>query len=119
VHEFARALAEPVVEKTLSVTVRDETDVVTVRFLGDSEATPLGLGTNLVLGRVAEREHRVSQLLRRQGGKHVRLVLALVRTATQLRNTVPYRQPRVVSGGHRVEAQRDRLVQQRLELDFL
>ena len=70
---------------------------------------------DLLLGHLAEREHAVRQLIRRQHRQHVGLVLGRVDGPVQ----DPVQQPDVVPGGHRVEAERDRPVQQRGELDLL
>ena len=58
---------------------------------------------------------RVAQLLGGQHRQHVGLVLVVVDGATQ----PPIRQPCVVTGGHRVEAQCQRAGGQRGELDPL
>ncbi len=119
VHQHAGLLAEPVGEELAGVAVRDEADVVAVRLLGHGQAALGRLRPDLGLGGVTEREQRVPQLLAGQRGQHVGLVLASVGAAPQLRASVHNGQPGVVAGADRVEAQGERLVQQRLELDPL
>ena len=74
------------------------------------------LVAHLLLGRVAEREHRPVELLAGQHGQHVRLVLGQVDAAPQ---QAVGAEPGVVTGDDRVEAQRHRPVQHRRELDLL
>ena len=97
------------------VAVGDETDVVAVRLVRDREAAPRGLGADLRLGRVAEREHGVADLLGGEHGQHVGLVLAGIRGPVQDSVT----DPRVVAGAYRVETEGQRAVQDRRELDLL
>ena len=68
------------------------------------------------LGRVAEREHRAVELVAGQHGQHVRLVLGRVDRAAQ---QAVGAEPGVVAGDHGVEAERERPVQHRGELDLL
>jgi hypothetical protein len=88
---------------------------VAVGLVGHLEPAPLRLGPDVGLGGVAQREHRVRQLLGRAHGQDVRLVLAHVDPAPQHAAV----QLRVVPGADRVEAQCQRPVQQRGELDLL
>ena len=69
------------------------------------------------LGRVAEREHRVRDLVPGEHREDIRLVLAGINGPLQsaIRNV----DPRVVPGADRVEAERQRPVEHRLELDLL
>ncbi len=99
----------------VGVAVGDEADVVRVGLGRDREAASRGLLPDLLLGQFTEREHAVLQLLRGQHRQYVGLVLGHVHGAVQ--DPVP--QPDVVPGGHRVEAERDRPIQQRGELDLL
>jgi hypothetical protein len=136
--DFARAVhdrpglgAQPLGKKPARVAVRDEADVVRVRLVGHGQPAPLGLGAHRGLGRTAEREDRVRQLPGVEHAEHVRLVLGRIDRAMQLAASPtttatvvaapagPVHDPRVVPGTHRVEAERERLVQHRLELDLL
>lgn len=122
VDDVALRLAEAGGEEALGVAVGDEADVVGVGLLGDREAPALGLGADLVLGgeRVAEREQGVRQLLLVQDAEDVRLVLGHVGGAVQLAGAVlAHHDLRVVARAHRVEAERERLVEQGGELDLL
>ena len=97
------------------VPVGDEADVVAVRLGGHRQPARRRLGPHLRLGGVAQREQRPVKLLAGEHGEHVGLVLGQVRAAVQ----AAVRQPRMVAGADRVEAQRHRPVQHRRELDLL
>ena len=72
------------------------------------------------LGRVAEREQRVRELLLVEHAEHVGLVLAVVDRAVHLDQPVGAgAQLRVVAGGDGVEAERERPVEHGGELDLL
>ena len=68
---------------------------------------------------VAEREHRVGELLAGQHAEHVGLVLGRVDRAVQLGTVGALHDLRVVAGGHGVEAERQRAVEHGGELDLL
>jgi len=97
------------------VAVGDEADVVAVRLVRDGEPAPRGFRPDLRLGRVAEREHGVGDLLGGEDGQHIGLVLAGIRGPLQ----DPVADPRVVTGADRIEAERQRAVEHRRELDLL
>ena len=79
-----------------------------------------GLASYVGLGRVAEREERVRELLLVEDAEHVGLVLAVVDGAVHLDQAVGTgAQLRVVAGGDRVEAEPERPVEDRRELDLL
>ncbi len=67
------------------------------------------------LGGVTDRERGVAQLLSGQHAEHIGLVLVDVDRAAQ----PALGEPGVVPGGHRIEAQGQRLGRQRGELDLL
>ena len=115
VDDRAGCLAQVPGQEALGVAVGDEADVVAVRLVRDREAAPRGLGADLRLGGVAEREHGVGDLLGGEHGQHVGLVLAGIRGPVQ--DAVA--DPRVVAGAYRVEAERQRAVEHRRELDLL
>ena len=71
------------------------------------------------LGRIAQREDRVRQLLGPQRAEHVRLVLGEVDAAAQHRAVGRLRQPGVVAGDDGVEIQRQRALEHGGELDPL
>jgi hypothetical protein len=75
-----------------------------------------GLLADLGLRRVPEREHRVRDLVLVQHREDVGLVLARVAGPLQRAAVVD---PRVVAGADRVEAEGERPVEDRLELDLL
>ena len=75
-----------------------------VGLLGHGQPAARGFLANLRLGRVADREHRMAQLLGGQHAEHVGLVLVAVDGAAQ----PAVGQPRVVAGGDGVEAERQR-----------
>ena len=102
-------------QEALRVAVGDEADVVAVRLVGDREPAPRRLGANFDFGRVAEREYGVAQLSRGEHGQHIGLVLAGIGGPVQ--DSVP--DPRVVAGTNRVEAEPERAVEHRCELDLL
>ena len=99
----------------MGVAVRDEADVVGVGLGGDRETAARGLLPDLLLGQFAEREHAVLPTAPGQHRQYVGLILGHVDGPVQ----DPVQQPDVVPGGHRVEAERDRPVQQCGELDLL
>ena len=78
------ALAELLAQPAGGVAVRDEADVVAVRLVRDQQAALGGLHAHVRLGRAAEREHRVPQLLLVEHAEHVGLVLAVVDGAVHL-----------------------------------
>ena len=65
VDDLAGGLAEVPGQEPLGVAVGDEADVVAVRLVGHRQPAAGGLGADLVLRRVAEREHGVAELSRR------------------------------------------------------
>ena len=103
------------------VAVGDEADVVRVRLVGHAQPACCGLGADLRLGgRGAEREHRVRELVGGEHAQHVGLVLGPGARPVQLAVAVGVRQnARVVPGADGVEAEVERLLQQRGELDPL
>ena len=121
VDDVARPRTEMVSQEAVGVAVGHEADVVGVRLRGDRQAPPRGLGPDLVLGRgVPEREHRPGQPIGPDDRQDVRLVLGEVGRPVQLARAVgPQLDPGVVAGAHGVEPQRERLVEQCLELDVL
>ncbi len=122
VDDVAFRLPEAGGEEALGVTVGDEADVVAVGLLRDRQAAALCLGADLVLRGhgVAQREHGVGELPLVQDAEDVRLVLGLVGGAVQFARAVGEGDDlRVVAGAHRVEAEREGLVEQRRELDLL
>src|SRR5690606_1583733 len=106
---------DPGAEERAGVAGGDEADVVAVRLVGDPQPAGGGLGPDRGLRGVADREHRVRQLVAGEHREDVRLVLVRVDGPAQLTGD----EPGVVAGADRVEAQRERLLQQRGELDPL
>ena len=114
------AVPRRAVQEAGRVAVGDEADVVAVRLLRHREPASRGLGADLALQRVAEREVRTRQLGSGEDAEHVRLVLAVVDRAVQLDPALgPADQAGVVPGADRVETQRDGLVEHGGELDLL
>ncbi len=115
-----RGGAELLLEPAGVVAVGDEADVVGVRLVGDQQPAAPGLEPDVGLGGVAEREQRVRELLLGEHAEHVGLVLAHVDGPVHLdQPVVTGPQLGVVAGGHRVEAQVQRAVEHRRELDLL
>ncbi len=115
VHDAAGRLTQRGGQEGTRVTVGDEADVVAVGLGGHGQAARRRLRPHLRLGGVTQREQRPAQLLTGEHGEHVGLVLGRVRAAVQ----AAVRQPRVVPGADRVEAEGHRPVQHRRELDLL
>ena len=115
VHDRARPDADAGAEERAGIAARDEADVVGVRLVRDGQAAPGRLGPDLGLRGVTDREHRPRQLITCQHGQHIRLVLVGVDRSSQF----AVGQLRVVTGGQRVEAERQRASGQRGELDPL
>jgi len=88
-------------------------------FFRDGQPALGGLRPDPRLRGVPDREQRVPELVGGEHGEYVGLVLAGIHRAAQHRAVLGLAQLRVVPGAHRVEAQRQRLVQQRGELDLL
>jgi hypothetical protein len=88
---------------------------VAVRLLGDRQAAAGGLGADLRLGGVPDRERGMTQLTGGQHRKYVGLVFVGVDGTAQ--PTV--REPGVVASGDSVKTQRQRASGQRGELDPL
>ena len=74
---------------------------------------------HLVLGAVAEREHRAAELGRGEHGEHVGLVLALIHAADQPGLAGAGVDAGVMTGADGVEAERDGPVEHGRELDLL
>src|SRR5690606_31907350 len=106
-------------EEPAGVTLGDEADVVRVRLLRDREATLGRLQPDLRLRRVTEREERPRELISSEHTEDVGLVLGQVDRAVQLAALMALDDPRVVPRRDRVEAEGDRLVEERRELDAL
>ena len=108
-------------EPAAGVPVGDEADVVGVGLLGHGDAAFGGFGPYLVLGRGGtEREHRVLQLIGVEHAEDIGLILCPGRGAVELMPAVAVVDHRgVVAGAHRIEAERDGLVQESFEFDLL
>src|SRR3954454_20458178 len=115
VDDLAGRLAELPGQEAAGVAVGDEADVVAVRLVGDGQPAPGRFGADLGLGGVAEREQGVGELVGGEDGEYVGLVLAGVGGPVQ--DSVL--DLRVVAGTDGVEAEGQRLVQDRGELDLL
>ena len=115
VHDLAGGLAQVAGQEAPGVAVGDEADVVAVRLVRDRQATPRRLGPDLGLGRVAEREQGMGDLIRGEHGQHVGLVLAGIDGPVQ----DPVGDAGVVAGADGVEAESQRAVKHRRELDLL
>ena len=114
--DVAQLLGEP----AAGVAVADEADVVAVRLVGDGQTTPVGLLADDPLRGVAQREHRVRELVLGEHAEDVGLVLRHVLGPVHLDQPVGAgAQLRVVTGDHCVEAERDRPVEHGRELDLL
>src|SRR6218665_3788656 len=104
-------------EPPAGVAIRDEADVVAVGLRGDREPALLGLGAHLGLRRGrAEREPRVRELLGGEHAEHVRLVFGPGRGTMQLDAIRALPHLGVVTCDDRVEAERERLVEEGREL---
>src|SRR4051794_19660722 len=88
---------------------------MTVGLVGDRETTPGGLLPYLLLGGVAQREHRPGELLGSQDAQHVGLVLARVDGSAQ-RAAI---EPGVVARADGVEAKGYGAVEDGRKLDLL
>jgi hypothetical protein len=105
VDDVAGRGAQPRLEEARGVAVGHEAQVVAVGLVGHGEAARGGLDPHLRLGARAQREQRPPQLPRLEDGEHVGLVLGRIDGAVQLDAVGPRREPGVVAGGHRVEAE--------------
>jgi hypothetical protein len=120
VDDLARSLAEATAEEARCVAVRDEADVVAVRLVSDSEPSPCRLRTNGGLPGSAQREHGAGELTGGEHAEHVGLILVGIRRAVQLAAPLGrLHDLRVVPSADRVEAERERAVEHRRELDLL
>ena len=86
---------------------------MTVGLVSDREAAACGFGSDLRLGCVSDRECGVAQLLCGQHGQHIGLILVSVDGPSQ----PALGQSGVMTGGHRVKAQCQRLGRQCGEFD--
>src|SRR5699024_1217017 len=119
VDDLALLLAEALGEPAAGVAVGDEADVVAVRLLGHGEAALGRLDADVGLRRVPEGEEGPRELVLVEHPEDVGLVLGRVDGAVQLATTGPVDDLRVVPGRAGVEAERQRLVEERGELDLL
>src|SRR6185312_489422 len=115
VDDRSRSLAELTRQKAAGVAVGDEADVVRVRLASNGESPPRRFVAYLGLGRVADREHGVGELRRRQHSQDVRLVLTDVDRTHQ--TTV--HQARVVTGDDGVEPEGEGAIEHGGKLDLL
>ena len=108
-------------QESAGVTGGDEADVVRVGLGGQGETTRGRLSAHLGLRRRrTEREHGVGELLGGENTEHVGLVLCPGGGAVQFAAAVIRgHDRRVVAGRDRVEAERERLLEQGRELDAL
>jgi hypothetical protein len=119
VDDLPGRLPQPAGEPSAGVPVRNEADVMTVRFAGYGEPARGRLGPDLVLGRPTEREERTGKLIRIEHPEYVGLVLGGVDRSMQFAAGGSLDDLGVVPGRDRVEPERDRLVEQGRELDPL
>src|SRR6185437_13527417 len=103
-------------QEAAGIAVGDEAHVVAVGLVRDQQPAGVRLLPHLGLGRVAQREQRVRDLVLVEHREHVGLVLAGVDGPLQ---RAVGRDPRVVPGADRVEAEGERPVEDRRELDLL
>ncbi len=115
VHHRTGPRPQPVAQPPAGVAVGDEADVMAVRLVRDRETAAGGLGPDLGLRGVPQREDRVHELFGTQRPQHVGLVLVRIHRTAQHRAG----QLGVMPGDDRVEAQRQRPVEHRRELDPL
>src|SRR5438105_9555473 len=100
------------------VAVGHEADLLALRLVRRGQPARGGQAADLVLGQVADREYGARELLRGQAEQEVRLVLPPVAAAQQApppRARVAVR-ARVMAGGHVLDPQGARALDQALEL---
>ena len=100
-------------QKRLGVSGGNEADVVTIGLVRDRKSAARRFGPDLRLGCVPDRECGVAQLFCGQHGQHIGLILVGVDGPSQ----PALGQSGVMTGGHRVKAQCQRLGGQRGEFD--
>src|SRR5690625_27380 len=119
VHHRPGRLAKLVAQKACGITVGDEADVVAVGLARKGQTGPLGLLAHVALICVAEWEQSMGELVGGQDAQDVRLVLVRIDGAMQLRTLRTADHACIMSRTDRVEAPRQRAVEDGGEFDLL
>src|SRR3954471_1669612 len=118
-HAVARGVGDAPGDERAVVVVRDETDFLAVRLVGDRQPVLPRVLADLLLRQGADREDRARELLLREREEEIRLVLRRVEAAPQ---KVPAAgaalHPRIVAGRDRIGAEAARAIGERGELEI-
>ena len=105
-------------EEIAEAAFADEADAGGVLLLGGGQAVLFGDGAHLGLFQFAHREQAAGDLFAAHGVQEVALVLVRVQALEQLAAAVNIAAAHVMAGGDQVGAEHQRVVEERLELDF-
>ena len=117
VYHLSRLRGQILHQKLFEVSFADEADAGRVLLRGVAEPRFLCDLSHIRLLQLANREHRVFQLLLRQSCKEICLILAEVFCTQKLRSARMI-QPRIVPRREMFRARGDRKVEKRAKLDF-
>ncbi|MNC31049.1 hypothetical protein D3C75_793570 [compost metagenome] len=105
-------------EKFAEVALADEADAGAVFFLGSIQSGFLGDPAHFRLRQMSDREHGLGELVLVQRIQEIGLILVAVHAAQQLKDTILFNYPCVVSCCNIIRAKLERLVQEFPELDL-
>src|SRR5690606_20701532 len=105
-------------EERLVAALADEADAGAVRAVVVRQPGGARQGAHLGLGQLAERKQRARERASGHGAEKVALVLGAMARLEQPRARGARRQARVMAGGDALGAERERVLEERLELDL-
>ncbi|CRQ69508.1 hypothetical protein PAERUG_E5_London_17_VIM_2_12_12_04056 [Pseudomonas aeruginosa] len=116
--DVARLGRQVLLEEIGEASLANEADARGVLLLRRGEAMLLGDGADFRLLQFADGEQAAGDLLAAHRVQEVALVLVRVQALEQLGAPVAVAAPHIVAGGDQVRAEHQRVVEERLELDF-